>query len=110
MFLKEGYYYFLIYINDIYLSATEIAFHLFADDTYLFYSNISYGKLENVLNPSLENIANWLRTNKLTIKIKKFNLIAFNVSKNDKGATPIHINNSELEQKYHAKYLGRCFL
>ena len=55
---------FLIYINDIYLSASEISFHLFADDTCLFYSSKSYGKLENVLNCSIDNIANWLRANK----------------------------------------------
>ena len=30
---------FLITINDIYLSAPEISFHLFADDTCLFYAN-----------------------------------------------------------------------
>ena len=30
---------FLIYINDIYTSATNVSFYFFADDTYLFYSN-----------------------------------------------------------------------
>ena len=33
---------FLIYINDIYLSPPEISFHLFADNTCLFYANKSY--------------------------------------------------------------------
>ena len=30
---------FLIYINNIYLSAPEVSFHLFADDTCLIYAN-----------------------------------------------------------------------
>ena len=88
---RIGPFLFLIYINDIYLSAPEISFHLFADNTCLSYANKSYSKLENILNCSLDNIANWLRANKLTLNIKKSNLIAFNISKNDKGAVPIHI-------------------
>ena len=103
--------FFLIYINEINLSASEISFHLFADNTYLFYSNKAYGKLENVLNCSLDNIANWLRANKLTLNIKKSHLIAFDISKDDKGTAPIHIyvDESELEQKDCAKYLGVFF-
>ena len=69
----------------------------------MFYSNKTYGKLENVLNCSLNKIANWLRANKLTL--------TFNISKCDKGTAPIHIyiDKSELEQKDHAKYLGVFF-
>ena len=37
---------FLIYINDMYKSAPKVCFHLFANDTYLFYSNKSYKKME----------------------------------------------------------------
>ena len=37
---------FLIYINDMYKSAPKVCFHLFPNDTYLFYSNKSYKKME----------------------------------------------------------------
>ena len=84
-----GLFLFRIYINGIYLSAPEISFYLFADDTCLFYANKSYSKLKNILNCSLDNIANWLRANKLTLNIRK--AMAFNISKNDKGTAPIHI-------------------
>ena len=30
---------FLIYINDKFLAAPKVSFHLFADDTYIFHSN-----------------------------------------------------------------------
>ena len=82
---------FLIYVNDIYLSALEISFHLFADDTCLFYTNKSYSKLENILNCSVGNIVNWLKANKLTLNINQSNLIAFNISKNDKSTAPIQM-------------------
>ena len=39
--------FFLIYINDIYKSAPKVCFHLFADDTCLFYSHKSYKKNGN---------------------------------------------------------------
>ena len=66
----------------IYLQTTHACF---------IYANKSYSKLENILNCSLKNIANWLIANKLTLNIKKSKFIAFNISKNDKGTAPIHI-------------------
>ena len=102
---------FLISINDIYLSAPEISFHLFADDTCLFYANKSYSKLENILKCSLCILVNWLKAKKLTLNTNKSKFIAFNITKNDKGTAPIQIciDKSELEQKDHVKYLGVFF-
>ena len=79
---------FLIYINDIYKSAPKVCFHLFADDTCLFYSNKSYKKIEIEFNISLDNIANWLKANKLTLNVKKSNLLAFDSRKNGKEQPP----------------------
>ena len=53
---------FLIFINDISISTSKVSFYLFADDTCLFYSN---KQLEKDINNALENIANWLKANKL---------------------------------------------
>ena len=39
-----GLLFFLIYINDTYKSGPKVYFHLFADDTCLFYSKKSYKK------------------------------------------------------------------
>ena len=102
---------FLIYINDIPVSTSKVSFHLFADDTCLFYSNKDYKQLEIDINRALENIANWLKANKLTLNVKKSNLILFNIQTNAKENPPIKIciGNSELEQKDCAKYLGIYF-
>ena len=97
---------FLLYINDIPVSTSKVSFHLFADGTCLFYSNKDYKQLE--INKALENIANWLKANKLTLNVKKSNLILFNIQTNAKENPQIKIciGNSELEQKDSAKYLG----
>ena len=81
---------------------------MFADDTCLFYSNKDYKQLEIDINKALENIANWLKANKLTLNVKKSNLILFNIQTNAKENPQIKIciGNSELEQKDSAKYLG----
>ena len=74
---------FLIYINDIYKLATKVCFHLFADDTCLFYSNKSYKKMEIEVNISLDNIANCLKAN-------KSNLLVFDSRKNSTEKPPVN--------------------
>ena len=99
---------FLIYINDIFLAAPEVSFHLLADDTCIFHSNKNYRKLEDEINTSLDNITNWLKANKLMINVKKSNLIVFKVgnSQSARETINIYIENQILEPKDTAKYLG----
>ena len=103
--------FFLIFINDIHISTSKVSFYLFADDMCLFYSNKDYKQVEKDINNALENIANWLKANKLTLNVKKSNFILFNTQKNikDNPKIKICIGNSELEQKNSAKYLGIYF-
>ena len=103
--------FFLIFINDIYISTSKVSFYLFADGTCLFYSNKDYKKVEKDINNALENITNWLKANKLTLNVKKSNLILFNIQTNikDNPKIKICIGNSELEQKNSSKYLGIYF-
>ena len=63
---------------------------------------------ELLVNTALENIANWLKANKLTLNVKKSNLILLDTRKNPKNNTTVKIciGNNELEQKDSAKYLG----
>lgn len=72
---------FLIYVNDVYLSAPEVTFHLFADDTCIFYSNKSLEQIQTILNNALNTISSWLISNKLTRNIKKSNLVLFSIGK-----------------------------
>ena len=99
---------FLININDIFLAAPKVSFHLFADDTCIFHSNKNYRKLEDEINTSLDNITNWLKANKLMINVKKSNLIVFKVGNSQSAGETIniYIENQILEPKDTAKYLG----
>ena len=48
-------------------------FHLFADDTSLFYSNKSIDEMEEIDNSELLNISDWRTANKLTLDTNKSN-------------------------------------
>ena len=70
-----------------------------------FIQKKSYKKMEIEVNISLDNIANWLKANKLTLNVKKSSLLVFN-SKNSKEKRPVKlfIYEAELEQKEFAKF------
>ena len=102
----------LIHINDTYTSAPNVSFHLFADDTCLFYSNKNLKTLETNVNVALNHIWNWLKANKLTLHVKKSHLFIFNINKNNdnnKMQIKLFIGKEELEQKDTTKYLGIYF-
>ena len=56
-----------------------ISFHLFADDTCLFYSNKNVKKLEANVTVALNNVSNWLKANKLTLNVKRSHPLIFNM-------------------------------
>ena len=98
---------FLIYINDIYKSDPTAAFHLFADDTALFCANKNINQLKNNIKTSLDNIANWLKANKLTLNVDKSKLLCFDLSPACKNNVfDVYINGEPLEFNSEAKYLG----
>ena len=68
---------FLIYINDIHVFSPQVKFHLFADDTCIFHSSKDATTLQRDLNTSLENVSNWLKANKLTLKLVSAIFIKF---------------------------------
>ena len=63
--------------------------------------------MEIDVNISLGNNANWLKANKLTLNVKKANLLAFKSRKNskEKPLVKLFINDEEFEQKGFSKYL-----
>ena len=62
---------FLIYINDIHKSSEILKFHLFADDTSIFYSHKDLSNVEITLNNELAKVSEW-PTNSQQINIKCF--------------------------------------
>ena len=98
---------FLIYINDIAESSPLLDFHLFADDTSIFFKHKNIDEIEGILNEELKNVSNWLIANKLSLNVGKSNVLVFrSKNSNSEKILNLEINNTPLEEKIYAKYLG----
>ena len=98
---------FLLYINDFRNCCRAFDFHIFADDTNLFYSNSSLIEREETINYNLTLVSNWLKANKLSLNIDKTNFINFHPpQKAIKHRVRLSINNKVIKQEKHIKYLG----
>ena len=90
---------FLLYINDIVVASNICKFTLFADDTSLFFSHENKTEGAKILNIELSNIADWLAANKLSLNVKKSQLLIFtnqHIPKATKQTTDI--DNTSLQK------------
>ena len=104
---------FLLYVNNIQHCSRKLKFFLFADDTNVLYSHENLKTLELIVNAELNNLFNWLTSNKLTLNIKKKNLVIFRPHRKKLNYLPqINIFDNEqnknviLEHKNCIKFLG----
>ena len=72
---------FLLYINDIYRSSTQLSFHLVADDTAIYYSHHNIHVLQENKNRELKSVSIWLNANKLSLNVSKSSFILFHPQK-----------------------------
>ena len=68
---------FLIYINDLHGICKYSSPILFADDSNLFFTGSETIQTETLINEELCNISEWLKSNKLSLNIKKTHCIVF---------------------------------
>ena len=98
---------FLLYINDFSKCSNIFDFHIFADDTNLFYADTSIVNLESIINNNLKLISCWLKANKLSLNIDKTNYVIFHPPQKKIFYTvKLKIDNQLIEQKKSIKYLG----
>ncbi len=98
---------FLLYINDIVKTTPKLEFLLFADDTSIFLSGKDLKSMESTLNTELDNISNWLKANKLSLNIKKSNILVFRNRVTKQTETmDVKIDGNSIDEKTYAKYLG----
>ena len=98
---------FLIYINDFINSSSIFDFHLFADDSNLFYSDKDLQHLEETINRELGEINTWLCANKLSLNIDKTHFVVFHpYQKKLNYSMKIEIDGKTLNQHKSVKYLG----
>ena len=98
---------FLLYINDFSNCSNLFDFHLFADDSNLFFAESSLESLEKEVNLELKSIHNWLCCNKLSLNIDKTNYFIFPPPQRKfTKFISLLVNNKSIEQKDYVKYLG----
>ena len=106
---------FLIYINDLNGISSYFKFLFYADDTTLtssvckFYSDVISENTVQLINTELDKIFQWLCTNKLSLNIKKTNVMVFHPSKikrNIELLDKIIINGVSLNQVNEFNFLG----
>ena len=72
-----GPFLFLIYRNDLHKSIRFSKTYHFADDTSIIQSNSLLDRLSKQVNKDLSNLSNWFRANKLSLNVKKTQLVIF---------------------------------
>ena len=82
-------------------------FHLFADDSNLFYAHKSLQFLEMHLNEQLCKVGQWLRVNKLSLNVDKSNFVVFHPpQKKVCYSINLLINDNIIRHENSIKYLG----
>ena len=68
---------FLLQINDLNRAIKFCKIHYFADGTNLLCLNNSTEKLNKLVNADLKQLVNWLNANKVSLSVKKTEMIIF---------------------------------
>ena len=98
---------FLIYINDLPLSSSKLAFYLFADDTNIYCESESPDQLQSLVNRELKKVKMWLEVNKLSLNIDKTNFIIFKSPQHSLPETvSIKIGKFPIKRTCYVKFLG----
>ena len=98
---------FLFYINDLPNTSSLLKFHLFADDTSIYYPSRNLSDIESLVNTELKSFANWMKANRLSISTSKTNFILFHSPKNKPRKTlNVKIGGNAINEVQSVKYLG----
>ena len=97
---------FTLYINDLKFLAENNEINLFADDTCIFTSAKDYNELKTKCNELLITTQDWLRSNSLTLNVKKTHFVDFSTNKVRQEPFSIKIGDIAIEEATITKYLG----
>ena len=101
---------FLLYVNDLPNTSILLTFPLFVDDTNIYYSCKNLDDLESKLNHELKVVAEWLKSNSLTLNILKTNVNFFHSKKlKPSKLFNLKIDGVNIKQLFTVKYLGVTF-
>ena len=98
---------FLVYINDLHNCIKYSRTYHFADDTNILCSDKSLYTLANKVNRDLKNLCQWLKANRLSLNVKKNELIIFRQKKKPLNySVKLKLNGKRLFPTSSVKYLG----
>ena len=98
---------FLLYINDLNQAIKSCKVHHFADDTNLLCLSNSIKKLNKQVNADLKHLVNWLNANKISLNVKKTEMVIFkSKQKKLEGDLKIKLRSKRLYPSKSVKYLG----
>ena len=101
---------FILYINDLLRDMPKDNILSYADDTVLIVSEDSWSAAQDNMNKLLNNVADWLGLNKLSLNIQKTMYITFrNYSNSVPETFNIAIQNQKIRRVMACKYLGIHF-
>ena len=81
--------------------------HHFADDTNLLYLGKSIKKLNKLVNYDLKNLLYWLNANKISLNVKKTELVVFKSKRKQfDGEIKLKLSHKRLFPTDSVKYLG----
>ena len=81
-----------------------LEFHLFADDTNLFFNNPNILNLETILNVELEKVSQWLYANKLSLNIEKNSFVVFHSPQRIAHKLNLSISSMSVKSVNQVKY------
>ena len=97
----------MLYINDLNQAIKFCKFHHFADDTNLLYLGKSIKKLNKFVNIDLKNLVNWLNANKISLNVKKTEMVIFKSKRKKFNDTvKIKLSGKRIYPTASVKYLG----
>ena len=98
---------FLIYINDITSISNSNHMVLFADDTNVIFEHTNHTELVQTVNRELINMAEWFKSNRLSLNIDKTKFMVFvKPSATQNLPVCLHLNGVNLSQVNCISFLG----
>ena len=98
--------YIYIYINDLCKVCNFAAPILFADDTNLFCNGCDLQVMEQNINWELSKISKRLKTNKLSLNVKKTHYMVFSKRRTRKTSLKLIIDGESIGEVQNTKFLG----
>lgn len=96
---------FLIYINDMSQSSSNLKFIHFADDTTVFASGQNLDEVAEVVNAELTKIDEWLKSNRLSLNVDKTNYMIISNSQSQ-PSIDLQIRGKSIKKVNNVKFLG----